>query len=155
MLKLDDLRERVKKGEINQIVMSFLDMHGHLLGKRLDADFFLESIAENGTYCCTYLLACHMNMQRQLGYIYTNGPKEFGNFHLVSDWASLRLMSWQNNAATAMCDIYDDKENDHVLVPYAPHSILRKQIEAALKLPYKVLTVSELEYYMYENSYRD
>ncbi|CAF5156376.1 unnamed protein product, partial [Rotaria sp. Silwood1] len=94
-------------------------------------------------------------MQRQLGYIYTNGPKEFGNFHLVSDWASLRLMSWQNNAATAMCDIYDDKENDHVLVPYAPHSILRKQIEAALKLPYKVLTVSELEYYMYENSYRD
>ncbi|CAF5116624.1 unnamed protein product [Rotaria sp. Silwood1] len=54
-----------------------------------------------------------------------------------------------------MCDVYDDKENDHVLVPYAPHSILRKQIEAASKPPYKVLTVSELEYYMYENSYRD
>ncbi|CAF3911895.1 unnamed protein product [Rotaria sp. Silwood1] len=94
-------------------------------------------------------------MQRQLGYIYTNGPKEFGNFHLVPDWTSLRLMSWQNNAATVMCDVYDDKENDHVLVPYAPHSILRKQIEAASKPPYKVLTVSELEYYMYENSYRD
>ncbi|CAF3864252.1 unnamed protein product [Rotaria sp. Silwood1] len=155
MLKLDDLRERVIKGEINQVVKSFPDMYGRLLGKRFDADFFLKSIAENGTYCCTYLLACDMNMQRQLGYIYTNGPKEFGNFHLVPDWTSLRLMSWQNNAATVMCDVYDDKENDHVLVPYAPHSILRKQIEAASKPPYKVLTVSELEYYMYENSYRD
>ncbi|CAF2617985.1 unnamed protein product [Rotaria sp. Silwood2] len=155
MLKLDDLRERVKKGEISQVVMSFPDMYGRLMGKRFDADFFLECAVDDGTHCCTYLLACDMNMEPQSGYTYANWQRGFGDFHLVPDWTSLRLMSWQNKTATVMCDIYDDKESDKVLVPYAPRSILRKQIEAASKLSYKVLSASELEYYTYENSYRD
>ncbi|CAF3547719.1 unnamed protein product [Rotaria sp. Silwood1] len=143
MLKLDDLRERVKKGEINQVVISFPDMDVRLMGKRVDADFFVESAADNGTYCCTSLLACDMNMEPQSGYTYANWQRGFGDFHSVPDSTSLRLMSWHNKTATVMCDIYDDKENEHILVPYAPRSILRKQIEAASKLSYKVLSASD------------
>ncbi|CAF1431306.1 unnamed protein product [Rotaria sordida] len=155
MLNLDDLRERVKKGEINQVVISFPDMYGRLMGKRYDADFFLESTVDDGAYCSTYLLACDMNMQQEPGYIFANKSEEFGDFHLVPDWTSLRLMSWQNKTATVMCDIHDNRKSDYVLVSHAPRSILRKQIEAASKLPYQIFSASELEYYAYENSYYD
>ena len=155
MLKLEDLREQVKKGEINQVVVSFPDMYGRLMGKRFDADFFLESVAEHGTHCCTYLFACDMNMEPQSDYTYANWQKGFGDFHLVPDWTSLRLMSWLSKTATVMGDVYSDNENDPALVPYAPRTILRKQIEAGSKLSYQVFSASELEYYTFENSYRD
>ncbi|CAF1094349.1 unnamed protein product [Rotaria sordida] len=50
-----------------------------------------------------------------------------------------------------MCDIYEH----HVLVPFAPRTILRRQIDAASNLSYKIFSASELEYFTYENSYRD
>ena len=50
-----------------------------------------------------------------------------------------------------MWDIYDN----HRLVPFAPRTILRRQVDAALQLSYKIMSASELEYYTYENSYRD
>lgn len=155
MRKLDDLRELVKKQEINQVVVSFPDMYGRLMGKRFDADFFLESVVDQGTHCCTYLLACDMNMEPQSGYTYATWEQGFGDFHLVPDWTSLRLLSWQDKTAAVMGDIYNDKENERGLVPYAPRSILRQQIEAASKLSCKVLSASELEYYTYKNSCRD
>ncbi|CAF2747358.1 unnamed protein product [Rotaria sp. Silwood2] len=127
-------------------------MYGRVMGKRFDAHFFQESAADKGTRCCTSLLACDMNMGPQSGYTYANWQRGFGDFHLVPDSTSLRLMSWHNKTETVICDIYDDKENDHILVPYAQRSILRNQIEAASKLSYKVLSASELEYYTYENS---
>jgi glutamine synthetase len=151
MLTLDELRERVKKDEINQVIMSFPDMYGRLMGKRFDADFFLESAVEDGTHCCTYLLICDMEMQIHPGYMYSNWQRGFGDFHLVPDMPSLRLVSWKDKSATVMCDIYDD----HSLVSFAPRSILRRQIDAASNLSYKVMSASELEYYTFENSYRD
>ncbi|CAF5034609.1 unnamed protein product [Rotaria sp. Silwood1] len=82
-------------------------------------------------------------MEPQSGYTYANWQRGFGDFHSVPDSTSLRLMSCHNKTATVMCDIYDDKGNEHILVPYAPRSILRKQIEAASKLSYKVLSASD------------
>lgn len=151
MLSLDDLRERIKKGEIDQVVMSHVDMYGRLVGKIIDGDFFAESCAENGTHCCTMLLVCDMDMKLHPGYAITNWQKGFGDFHLVPDLTSLRLMSWKNKTANVMCDAYDS----HVLVPVAARSILRRQIQAASELAFKVFSASELEYYTFENSYRD
>jgi hypothetical protein len=42
--------------------MGFPDMYGRMMGKRFDADFFLDSAAEDGTHACDYLLACDMEM---------------------------------------------------------------------------------------------
>ena len=151
MLTLDELRERIKKEEINQVVMSFSDMYGRLLGKRFDADFFLESVTKDGTHACNYLLVCDIELNIHPGYTYATWERGFGDFHLMPDMESLRLMSWQDKTATVMCDVYEN----HVLVPFAPRTILRTQIDAASKLSLKIFSASELEYYTYENSYRD
>jgi glutamine synthetase len=151
MLTLDELRERIKNGEIQQVIMSFTDMYGRLMGKRFDGDFFLESGVEHGTHCCNYLLICDMEMGVYPDYTFTNWRRGFGDFHIVPDMSTLRLISWKDKTSSVMCDIYDN----HLLVSLAPRSILRRQIEAALNLSYKILSASELEYYIFDSTYRD
>ena len=82
-----------------------------------------------------------------------NRERGFGDFHLVPDWSSLRLQSWQERTASVMCDVYDDKT--HGLLPYAPRSVLQQQISLAASNSYGVFSASELEYYTYEESYRE
>lgn len=52
----------VLDGSIENVVMGFPDMYGRMMGKRFDADFFLDSAAADGTHACDYLLACDMEM---------------------------------------------------------------------------------------------
>lgn len=151
MLTVDELRERITKGEIDQVILAFADMSGRLLGKRLDGDFFLESALQNGIHCCNYLLVCDVDLQTHPDYTYTNVQRGYGDFHLIPDLTSSRLISWQDKTSHVMCDIY---END-VLVPFAPRAILRRQVNAVLQMSYKIFSASELEYFTFENSYHD
>ena len=68
MLTLDDLRRRVDEGQTDTVLLTFTDLYGRQLGKRLDARFFLESAAEQGTHACDYLLTVDMNMEPVPGY---------------------------------------------------------------------------------------
>jgi hypothetical protein len=63
--------------------MGFPDMYGRMMGKRFDADFFLDSAAEDGTHACDYLLACDMEMVPIPGFDYANWERGFGDFHMV------------------------------------------------------------------------
>ena len=49
-------------GSIENVIMGFPDMYGRMMGKRFDADFFLDSAAKDGTHACDYLLASDMEM---------------------------------------------------------------------------------------------
>ena len=72
LLTLEQLRASIGSGDIDQVVMSFPDMYGRLMGKRFDGDFFLSSAVDDGTHCCDYLLANDMEMQPQAGYHFAN-----------------------------------------------------------------------------------
>ncbi len=41
--------------------MGFPDHYGRLMGKKLDADYFLSNVHKDGTHACNYLLACDIN----------------------------------------------------------------------------------------------
>jgi len=154
MLTLEQLKEMVKDGEIESVIMGFPDMYGRMMGKRFDADFFLDSAAKDGTHACDYLLACDMEMVPIPGFAYANWERGFGDFHMVVDWESLRIVSWQEGTAMVLCDIHDNKTHD--LVSVAPRSVLRKQIAAAEEMGFPTIySATELEYYQYELSYRE
>ena len=42
MLTIEDLRRRVDDSQIDTVLLTFTDIYGRQLGKRLDARFFLE-----------------------------------------------------------------------------------------------------------------
>jgi len=152
MLDLESLAARVDADEIDTVLVGFSDLYGRLLGKRLDAHFFLDSVAREGTHGCDYLLTVDMEMDPVGGYRYANWEKGYGDFHLVPDLSTLRRADWLDRTALVLCDVLDDAT--HRNVPVAPRSLLRAQIDAAAAAGYEVEAASELEYFIFETSYR-
>jgi len=152
MLSLPELQKRVEAGEIETVIAAFPDLYGRLMGKRISADFFLESVAQDGTHACNYLLTVDMEMEPIPGYRYANWQLGYGDFHCVPDLATLRQATWLDKSALVICDVYE--ETTHQLTPVAPRSVLRGQLAAAAALGYAAVGASELEYYIFDESYR-
>ena len=70
MLSVAQLREEVAEGQVETVVVGFTDMYGRLMGKRFDAEFFLETCVRpgGGTHACNYLLALDIDMEPVEGY---------------------------------------------------------------------------------------
>src|SRR5438876_695223 len=153
LLSLEALRDLVAKGEIETVIVGFTDHYGRLLGKRFDAERFVEDIAAHGAHACDYLLTVDMEMDPVPGYKFANWELGYGDFHLVPDMATLRRASWLEKSALVLCDVKDEKS--HELVSVAPRSILRRQVEAAGKLNFQAFAATELEHYLFRTSYRD
>ena len=94
MLSLDQLRQLVDREEIDTVLVVFSDLYGRFMGKRLDARFFLDSAAQEGTHACDYLLTVDMEMEPVQGYRFANWERGYGDFHVVADLSTLRLASW-------------------------------------------------------------
>jgi glutamine synthetase len=153
MLDLEQLRGLVSKGEIETVVVGFTDHYGRLLGKRFDAEMFVEEICSHGAHACDYLLTVDMEMAPVPGYRFANWELGYGDFHLVPDLGTLRLASWLDKTALVLCDVKSEKTHD--LVGVAPRSILRQQVDAASALGYSSFAATELEHYLFRTSYRD
>ena len=153
MLTLDQLVALVKSGEIDTILAVFSDLYGRFFGKRFDADFFLEETVRQGTHACDYLLTVDMEMEPVPGYSYASWERGYGDFHLLPDLNTLRRASWLDRTALVICDLQD--EATHAPVPFAPRNLLHRAIEQAQTLGFSALAASELEYYIFRDSYRD
>jgi glutamine synthetase len=151
MLSRQELESRVKAGEIDTVVLAFPDLYGRLLGKRLDARFFLAQ-PEPGTHACDYLLTADMNMEPVPGYRFANWERGYGDFHLIPDFATLRVAAWLEKTALVICDLAEPDSQE--LIPQAPRSILKRQLERAAGMGYQVMIGSELEYYIFRTPYR-
>ena len=152
MLTLDQLKGMVAQGEIETVLAGFTDHYGRLMGKRFDAEMFVDEIAKHGGHACDYLLTVDMEMEPVPGYRFANWELGYGDVHMVPDLGTLRLASWLEKTAFVLCDVKSDKTHDYVEV--APRSILRRQIEAAKKLGYAGYAGTELEHYLFQTSYR-
>jgi glutamine synthetase len=153
MLKLEQLRELVAQGAIETVVGGFTDHYGRMLGKRFDAEMFVEEICKHGAHACDYLLTVDMEMEPVPGYRFANWELGYGDFHVVPDLGTLRLASWLDKTALVLCDVKSDKTHDHVSV--APRTILRQQADAAKRLGYAGFAATELEHYLFRTSFRD
>ena len=153
MLTLAELEAKVEAGEVETVLVQFTDHYGRFMGKRFDAEFFVEEAAAAGTHGCNYLLTVDMEMEPVPGYKFANWELGYGDFHLVPDMGTLRMASWLEKTAVVLCDLEDEKT--HTPVSVAPRSILRRQLEKASELGFGVKTASELEYYLFEDSYRE
>lgn len=152
MLTLEQLKDKIETGEIETVVTVFSDLYGRLMGKRITGDFFLEHTAESGMHACNYLLTVDMEMLPIPGYKFANWELGYGDFHCVPDLGTLRQATWLDKSALVVCDIHD---HDHARIPIAPRSMLKRQVDAAAKMGFLPQGASELEYFIFEESYGD
>lgn len=152
MLTLDELRAKAEAGAIDTVILAFSDHYGRLLGKRFDASFFLDDVCRSGAHACDYLLTVDMEMNPVPGYDYASWEQGYGDFHMAPDLDTMRVASWLDRTALVLCDLHDTKT--HELVSVAPRSILRRQLDRAAESGYTAKGASELEYFLYDDSYR-
>ncbi|MEO8456564.1 MAG: glutamine synthetase family protein [Chloroflexota bacterium] len=152
MLTLDELRSQIDSGAIDTVVCAFTDHYGRLAGKRFDATFFAEEVHGAGSHACDYLLAVDIEMNPVAGYSFASWEKGFGDMHMAPDLSTLRLASWLDRSAIVLCDLHNIKTHDYVSV--APRSILRRQLDAAAALGFTAKAASELEYFIFDDSYK-
>jgi glutamine synthetase len=152
MLTLEQLREEVESGTIDTVVTAFTDMQGRLMGKRIDGDFFLEDAASHGIEGCNYLLALEMEMDPVPGYAMANWDLGYGDFHIVPDFATLRRIPWLDRTALVLCDVL---WADGSPVVASPRQVLKRQVERALEQGYLPMFGSELEFYVFKESYAE
>ena len=153
MVTPNELRTLVSAGQIETVLVVFTDPYGRFLGKRFDADFFLDDALAHGAHACDYLLTVDMEMAPVPGYRFASWEKGYGDVHLVPDLSTLRIASWLEKSALVLCDVADARTNAPVAV--APRSILRAQVDRAAKAGYAAMASSELEYYLFRDSFRD
>src|SRR5207302_55928 len=89
MLELDELAKLARQGEVETVIVGFTDHYGRLMGKRFDAEMFVQDIAEHGAHACDYLLTVDMEMDPVPGYKFANWELGYGDFHLVPDMKTL------------------------------------------------------------------
>jgi len=149
-LTLDTLKAAVDSGEIDTVLVAAVDMQGRLMGKRFHAQFFLDG-GWKETHSCNYLLAVDMEMTTVQGYKATNWSTGYGDYIMKPDLATLRRVPWLEGTALVLCDLLDHHTHDEV--PHSPRAILKAQVARARKLGFEPMMATELEFYLFENSY--
>lgn len=151
-LTLADLTKQVKAGAIDTVIAAFPDMQGRLMGKRFEANYFVDGAYEE-THGCNYLLAVDVDMEPVPGYKSASWEKGYGDYVIKPDLGTIRLCPWLPKTALVLSDLLD--HHTHELVPYAPRSILKKQIERLSTLKMKAYFASELEFFVFDQSFKD
>src|SRR5436309_13731669 len=152
MLTLEELRHDVGHGAIHTVVAAFTDMQGRLMGKREQAEYFLDETAEHGLEGCNYLLGADMEMDPQPGYAMASWERGYGDFHLLPDLATLRRIPWLEGTALVLCDV---AWVDGAPVVASPRQVLRAQVERARAAGLEPMIGSELEFYLLKESYAE
>jgi len=149
-MTLTELKEQVRSGAVDTVLVALPDPLGRLMGKRFRADVFLDSVAAHGTHGCNYLLTVNMDMEPLEGFNVASWDKGFGDFAFVPDLETIRLLPWQTAAALVLCD---HVKPDGELAAEAPRSVLRRQLEKLGRAGFTSYCASELEFYLFNQSY--
>lgn len=150
LLTLDTLRKAVAGGEIDTVIVALVDMAGQLIGKRFHAQFFIDS-AHAETHACNYLLANDIDMEPVPGYAAASWAQGYGDFVLKPDMATLRVLPWAPGTALVLADVLD--HHHHEDVPHSPRAILKRQIKRLAEKKMTAFFASELEFYLFDESY--
>jgi glutamine synthetase len=151
-LTLDGLRTRVDAGEIDTVLLAMCDMQGRLQGKRLDAKHFLSDVVEHGAEGCNYLLAVDVEMNTVSGYAMSSWETGYGDFEMVPDMQTLRLVPWLPATALVLCDL---RWGDGREVVASPRQVLSRQLDRLREHGWSANAATELEFLVFCDSYEE
>ena len=148
-MTFDQLKDAVDAGRIDTVLVAGIDMQGRLMGKRFEAHFFVNG-GHVETHCCNYLLAVDMEMTTVPGYKSSNWQAGYGDYVMKPDLATMRPLPWLPGTVLVLADLLD---HHHHPVPHSPRHMLKHQVERARALGLEPMMATELEFYLFENSY--
>lgn len=151
-LTLEQLRQAIADDHVDTVIVSFTDMQGRLVGKRVSARLFLEDAAAHGVEACNYLLAVDVEMNTVDGYAMSSWERGYGDMALIPDFATLRMAPWLQQTAIVTADL---RWLDDSPVEPSPRRILQRQLERLAERGLTAFVGTELEFIVFDDSYRD
>ncbi|MEP6478476.1 MAG: glutamine synthetase family protein [Rhodoglobus sp.] len=151
-LTIDELTGLVAAKEVDTVIIAFTDMQGRLVGKRASARLFLEELAEHGAECCNYLLAVDVEMNTVDGYKISSWETGYGDMAMIPDLDTLRIIPWLAGTAMVTADL---TWLDETPVAPDPRQVLKRQIARLAEKGLTPFVGTELEFIVFEDSYRD
>ena len=149
MLTFEELKREITAGTIDTVIAAMVDLQGRLVGKRFHAEYFAES-GHQETHGCNYLLGVDIEMEPVPGYKAASWELGYGDFTLKPDMATLRRVPWLPGTALVICDVVDHHHED---IPHSPRAMLKKQLGRLEAMKLKAYVASELEFFLFDDSY--
>ena len=144
------LEALIRKGDVDTVLTVFADGLGRLMGKRVVGRYFLDHVLHEGVHACIYLFTVDMEMEPLPGFKLTSWERGYGDMKLVPDLATWRVLPWLPKTALVFCDVYTEEGEP---LEEAPRWVLRRQLDRAAAAGYRVKTASELELYLFRESF--
>jgi glutamine synthetase len=151
-LTVEALRVKITTGEVDNVIIALTDMQGRLSGKRCSARYFLDEVLGHGAEACNYLLAVDVDQNTVSGYEISSWERGYGDFALIPDLATLRMLPWQDRTAMVQCDI---AWLDGSPVRVSPRQVLKAQTDRLAERGLVALVGTELEFIAFDTSYED
>ncbi len=151
-MTVEELEQAVAEGTVDTVLLAIADMEGRLQGKRLTAAHFLGEVLENGAEGCNYLLAVDVDMETVGGYAMSSWDTGYGDFEMVPDLDTLRLVPWLPGTAMLIADLQwpDGRE-----VVASPRQILRRQLARLEERGFSANAATELEFIVFRDTYEE
>jgi len=140
----------IRAGDVDTVLTVVPDGLGRLMGKRVVGRYFLDHVLDDGVHACIYLFTVDMEMEPLPGFRLTSWERGYGDMKLRPDLGTWRMIPWLPKTALVFCDVYTEEDEP---IEEAPRWVLRRQIERAKKQNLLVKTGSELELYLFRESF--
>ena len=127
--RLEELEGMIRDGRIDTLVVAITDMQGRLMGKRVQAQAFLDGVIDHGAHFCTYLLGTDMEMNTPEGFRLMNWETGYGDWIATPVWDTLRVLPWLEKTAIVLSDTIVEETHEEIAV--SPRTILKRQVAAA------------------------
>jgi glutamine synthetase len=150
---LEELREMVRDGQVDTVIVALTDMQGRLMGKRVQAQAFLRGVVDHGIHFCTYLLGTDMEMNTPDGFRLMNWQTGYGDWIARQVWETTRVLPWLEQTAIVLCDAIDEETGDEI--PVSPRTMLKRQVERAETMGLRVKAGTEFEFYVLSDTFED
>jgi glutamine synthetase len=142
----------IKKHKLDVVRFSFADQHGVLRGKTLLAADAIAAM-RSGVTMTTTLLAKD-TAHRTVYPVFTPGGgfnqtemQGGGDFVMVADPATFRLLPWANNTGWLLCDIYFSNGKP---VPFSTRARCRDALATLGKVGFDFLAGLEVEFHLFK-----
>jgi glutamine synthetase len=151
--QLEELRQLIRDGGVDTVILALTDMQGRLVGKRVQAEAFLKGVVNHGIHFCTDLLGTEMEMTTPDGFELMNWETGYGDWLGRPVWETTRVLPWLEGTAIVLCDAIDEETD--VEIPISPRTMLKRQVERATAAGFTVKAGTEFEFYVLSDTFED
>jgi glutamine synthetase len=141
---VDVIARLITEHAIHTVEVGATDSYGHLRGKRVPAQRFLDTVARGGVNIADAIYVFDIQCEIVDSPL-INMDSGFLDMHLRPDLGTFRVLPHRPGYALVMCDAVDEQGDAH---PLDPRAALRRQVDRLAALGFDAVMATELESYI-------